>query len=86
MALNRGLRVGVDGKAKQVKAVYIGVDGKAKKVTKAYVGVNGKAVRIWPPIDTAAQVTGNKFTVIFDTLSDKNVTGVWNVPAKKIEF
>lgn len=38
--------IGVDGKARKMKAGYIGVDGVARKVKKAYVGVNGVA-RLW---------------------------------------
>lgn len=37
--------IGVNGKARSIKAVWAGVDGKARKVQNAYVGVNGKARR-----------------------------------------
>lgn len=35
----KGIYVGVDNKARKVKAMYVGVDGVARKVKKAYIGV-----------------------------------------------
>ena len=32
------------------------------------------------------QVTGNPFTVTFETLDGVNLEGVWNVKAKRVDF
>lgn len=42
-----GWYIGVDGKARKVKAAYVGVGGKARKVKAGYVGVNGKARKFY---------------------------------------
>lgn len=42
-----GWYIGVDGKARKVKAAYVGVDGKARKVKAGYVGVDGKARKFY---------------------------------------
>lgn len=34
----------------------------------------------------STNVTGNPFTVTFDSLTGLDVTGVWNQPMKRIEF
>lgn len=86
MALNRGLRIGVGGKAAKVTALYVGVEGKAKKVKKVYVGVGGKAIKVWPAIDTEAKVTGHPFNIGFTTLDQVNASGVWNTAEARIEY
>lgn len=39
--------VGVNGKARKLRAIYVGVNGKARSVKAVYVGVNGKARLCW---------------------------------------
>ena len=47
--------IGIDSKAKDVKAAYIGVDGEAKKIFKGYIGVDGLAKPFYFDLDAAFQ-------------------------------
>lgn len=45
--MSNGPYIGIDGKARKIKAGYIGVDGVARKIKVGYIGVNGVARPFW---------------------------------------
>lgn len=70
--------VGVDGKARKLRAIFVGVNGKARSVKAIYAGVNGKARLCWRrpgiykyDIGNVDSLTTARYNLMAASVSDK---------------